>query len=297
VQSRHATSPNRACGGRYRDAPRTRRRDRGERRWRFGSMDGSGARVDPRTGSAGFGASPHFIWRVYRRVPARSRPHRAVRNSSPTGVGAAMPFGRAAAGVDAKARMPTRSRGGQARRRADACDRTGPRAARGWRVARECPARGAGPRRLLSFVSLAARWQARHGTPTPSCSRRPGRTCHHPAANGTSHRRRTPAPDDRRELSRRPKRTPTRRTRPALALRRRCEGVCRAPQATRAVVRWSTGDEPDTRLGRAREAQSPGDSGVDSPPDWTPDRGSGARVRGCPMFTGVGGLFGMEGWW
>jgi hypothetical protein len=85
--------------------------------------------------------------------------------------------------------------------------------------------------------------------------------------------------------------------------------------SSRAVVRWSTGDEPLTlRLGRAREAQSPGHSGVDFPPDWTPDRGSGVSGCCCPMDTGVGGLFGPrpltmrvrergrgpsreEGWW
>ena len=34
------------------------------------------------------------------------------------------------------------------------------------------------------------------------------------------------------------------------------------------------------------------DLGVDLPPDWTPDRGSGGSDCGCPMFTGGGGLLG-----
>jgi hypothetical protein len=46
------------------------------------------------------------------------------------------------------------------------------------------------------------------------------------------------------------------------------------------------------RLERAREAQRPGDSGMDFPPDWTPDRGSRVSGSCCPMDTGLGGLFG-----
>ena len=80
------------------------------------------------------------------------------------------------------------------------------------------------------------------------------------------------------------------------------------------IVHWRRAT--DARLGRAREAQSPGDSGVDFPPDWTPDRGSGVSGCCCPMDTGLGGLFGprprpltmrvrergrgpnrKEGWW